>query len=84
MSAQTAADHIQLDMQAVTREALGDVPKLRAWSLEYLSAGITFKWAGKAYTRNAADFLAREKLHELYASFSKTGAQLVAAVEIQP
>lgn len=73
-----------LDMDAVTREALGDVPRLRAWSLDYLSGGITFKWSGRAYTQNAADFLAREKLGDLYESFSKTGAQLVAAVEIAP
>lgn len=69
-----------LDMTAVTREALGGL-KSRAWSLEYLCSGVTFKWAGYATTQQDADQQARQHLDQ-YANFSPKSAQLIAALEV--
>lgn len=70
-----------LDMTMVTAQALGTQPKLRAWSLEYLSDGITFKWCGYAQDKAQADWIGREVL-DMYPAFSRSRAQLVAALEV--
>ena len=80
---ESAAPNIPpLDMTKIAAQALGTAPKLRAWSLEYLSEGITFKWAGYGETQQAADRKARQELHDLYPAYSRHRAQLVAAIEV--
>lgn len=76
-----APDLPPLDMTKIAAQALGTAPKLRAWSLEYLSEGITFRWAGYAQDQQQADWIAREVL-DMYSAFSRSRAQLVAAIEV--
>lgn len=69
---------IPLDMDAIYSAA----KNVKIWDLEFECDGITFKWAGKASSRAAAELKARAEMSDLSHNFHRYAARLVAALEM--